>query len=337
MKAPGFWWEKPGVAATLLSPVAAVYGHVAARRLAQSGWRASVPVICVGNPTVGGAGKTPAAIAIARLLIAGGERPAFLTRGYGGRLAGAIAVSPSHSAADVGDEPLLLARVAPTIVARDRVAGTKLAIESGASVVVMDDGFQNPSVTKDFSILVIDGTRGIGNAHVLPAGPLRAPLAPQLDRANAILIVGEVTGAAPLVIEARQRGLPLFFARLAPDQAAVADLTGRKVLAFAGIGDPEKFFATLAGAGIDAPIRRGFADHHRYRAGEAAALITKARQNGLELLTTEKDLARLQGDESVAELAARARALPVTLDVRESEDFERLALTAVGRAAPKPA
>ena len=326
MQAPAFWWEKPGATAALLSPFAAIYGAVAARRLAQSGARAGVPVICVGNLTVGGAGKTPAAIAVARMLIDAGERPYFLTRGYGGSQAGPAAVAAADTAAQVGDEPLLLARVAPTIVARDRAAGARLARDSGASVIVMDDGFQNPSLAKDLSILVVDGTRGIGNARVLPAGPLRAPVEVQLDRAHAILIVGEVTGASPLVIAARARRLPLFHGRLEPDRAALAALAGSKVLAFAGIGDPEKFFATLAAAGIEAPIRRAFADHHRYRTEEAAALIGEAERSALSLLTTEKDLARMQGDAALKDLAARTRALPVSLTVAEIEDFKTLLL-----------
>jgi tetraacyldisaccharide 4'-kinase len=326
MRAPGFWWRKPGVAAAQLSPFAALYGNIAARRLARPGIRVGIPVICVGNPTVGGAGKTPTAIAIARLLIAAGERPMFLTRGYGGLLAGPVAVEPTHNAAAVGDEPPLLARIAPTIVAHDRVAGARYAIEAGASVIVMDDGFQNPSLAKDLSILVIDGARGIGNREVLPAGPLRAPLGPQFERANAILIVGEaIDTTLPAVT------LPLFHARLEPDPTTIAELTGRKVLAFAGIGDPEKFFATLAAAGIDAPIRRTFPDHHRYSVAEASALITQADRGSLQLLTTEKDLARLKGDASVADLAAHARALPVTLSVAEIESFGRLVHDAAAR------
>lgn len=329
MKAPSFWWTKPGVAAALLSPVAAIYGAIAARRLAQAGTRPDIPVICVGNPTVGGAGKTPAAIAVARLLIDAGEKPALLTRGYGGALAGPVSVQAHHTAAQVGDEPLLLARVAPTVVARDRVAGARHAQESGAGVIAMDDGFQNPSLAKDLSILVIDGTRGIGNARVLPAGPLRAPLDAQLARAHALLIVGEMTGAAPLVIAARARGLPVFHARLEPDPAVVAALAGAKVLAFAGIGNPAKFFATVAEAGIEARIHRSFGDHHCYRADEAATLLEEADRNGLMLLTTEKDLARMQGDAGLAKLAARSRALPVTLKVSEADDFRRLLLGAI--------
>ncbi|TMI99922.1 MAG: tetraacyldisaccharide 4'-kinase [Alphaproteobacteria bacterium] len=328
MQAPAFWWRKPGARAALLSPLAAIYGAVAARQFKQPGAHAGAPVICVGNPTVGGAGKTPTAIAIARMLIAAGENPVFLTRGYGGALAGPIIVQPQHTAADVGDEPLLLARIAPTVVARDRVAGARLATAKCASIIVMDDGFQNPSLAKKLSILVIDGTRGIGNGRVIPAGPLRAPLDAQLDRAHAILIVGDVTGAAPLVIAARSRRLPLFHARLTPDPATVAELASTKVLAFAGIGDPVKFFATLAEAGLEAPIRRAFGDHHRYRADEATALLNEAERNRLTLLTTEKDLARMQGDASLATLAARARALPVDLRITEDEDFRSFLLGA---------
>ena len=321
MKAPGFWWREPGIAAALLAPFATIYGAVAARRLTQAGARAEIPVICVGNPTVGGAGKTPTAIAIARLLIAAGERPMFLTRGYGGRLAGPVMVEPTHSAAQVGDEPLLLARVAPAVVAEERVSGARFAKAHGASVIVMDDGFQNPALTKDLAILVVDA-RGIGNGRVVPAGPLRAPLEPQLARAAALLVVG--AGAPAVDKAARERGVAVFHGALEPDAGAVAALRGRKILAFAGIGDPEKFFATLAQAGIDAPVRRGFADHHRYSAAEARALIRAAEQDKLDLLTTEKDLARLQDDATVATLAERARALPVTMKIDETDAFAGL-------------
>jgi len=332
MKAPRFWWDKPGAMAALLSPFAAIYGAIAARRLKQAGTRAGIPVICVGNPTVGGAGKTPAAIAVARMLIEAGERPYFLTRGYGGRLAGPVLVEAGHTAVQIGDEPLLLARVASTVVAANRVAGAGLAREKGASVIVMDDGFQNPSLAKDFSILVSDGARGIGNGRVLPAGPLRAPIEPQLEHAHAILIVGKESGEAPFVIAARTRKLPLFHATLDPDAASVAALAGENALAFAGIGDPEKFFSTVASAGIDAPVTRGFSDHHRYSVKDARRLLEEAKRNKLVLLTTEKDAARIQGDAALGELAARTRALPVTLMVTESGPFRKLVLAACKRA-----
>lgn len=325
MRAPGFWWSKPGLASAVLSPLATLYGGIAERRLTQGGTRVGIPVICVGNPTVGGAGKTPAAIAIAQMLIAAGERPMFLTRGYGGQLTGPVTVASTHNATAVGDEPLLLARIAPTVVAHDRVTGAKHALAAGASVIVMDDGFQNPSLVKDLSILAIDGTRGIGNGKVLPAGPLRAPLGPQLGKANAVLVVGTVTGAVP------QTNLPLFHARLTPDPSAVAALAGKKVLAFAGIGDPEKFFATVVAAGIEAPVRRAFGDHHRYSVTEATALLREAARENLTLLTTEKDFARLAGDASVKALAERAQPLPVALTVTEDDAFRRLVLGVAGR------
>ena len=192
----------------------------------------------------------------------------------------------------------------------------------------MDDGFQNPSLAKDLSILVVD-TRGIGNGCVLPAGPLRAPLAPQLGRASAVLIVGEGTAAVERL--ARERGLPVFHGTLEPDPEAVASLRAKKVLAFAGIGDPEKFFATLRSAGIDAPVRRGFPDHHRYSERQARALVRDADKDHLQLLTTEKDLARLKDDAVAAPLAARARALPVTLKIAETDAFGRLVLGAIKR------
>jgi tetraacyldisaccharide 4'-kinase len=328
MRAPGFWWRNPGTLSTLLSPLAALYGAIAAKRLAQPGARVEIPVICVGNPTVGGAGKTPTAIAVARALIAAGEKPMFLSRGYGGRLAGPVMVEPAHTAVQVGDEPLLLARVAPTVVAEDRVAGARFAHQHGASVIVMDDGFQNPSLTKDLALLVVDG-RGVGNGCVLPAGPLRAPLEPQFARASAILIVG---GSLPAIEQvAHARGLPVFHGRLEPDAQAVASLRGKMVLAFAGIGDPEKFFATLESAGIDAPIRRSFGDHHRYSLKESRALIREAQMSKLELLTTEKDLARLKDDAMAPPLAQRARALPVTMTIAESVEFEKFLLGAVAR------
>ncbi len=223
VRAPQFWWGKKSGAADLMAPLAAVYGAVAAKRLGRSGVRIGIPVLCVGNPTVGGAGKTPTAIALARLLIAAGERPAFLSRGYGGRLAGPQLVDPArHTSIEVGDEPLLLARVAPTVAARDRRAGACVAKEIGASVIVMDDGFQNPSIEKDLSILVIDGRRGIGNGRVLPAGALRAPLGAQLDRAQAILVIGDCSGAAEVVGAAQMRALAVFHGRLEPDAKTVA-------------------------------------------------------------------------------------------------------------------
>jgi tetraacyldisaccharide 4'-kinase len=292
----------------------------------QPGARAGVPVICVGNPTVGGAGKTPAAIAIAQLLRVVGERTVFLSRGYGGRLAGPVLVDPArHGGRDVGDEPLLLARTAPTVVTRNRVRGAQAAVKAGASVIVMDDGFQNPSLAKDLSVLIVDSTRGLGNGRILPAGPLRAPITAQLERAQALVIVGAWTRAVdPIREQAGARALPVFDARLVPDTSFLTALGGGRVLAFAGIGDPAKFFATLRDAGVVVAATRSFPDHHRYTRKDAATLCEQADREGLVLVTTEKDLARMQGEDAVADLAGQAHALPVALRLYHPDGFAKL-------------
>jgi tetraacyldisaccharide 4'-kinase len=314
MREPRFWRED-GALARLLAPVAAVYGAISGARMARPGVRAPVPVICVGNLTLGGAGKTPTAIAVASVLLSEGARPFFLSRGYGGALAGPVRVTPQHRAADVGDEPLLLARVAPTIVGRERVRGAELAVAEGANVIVMDDGFQNPSLIKDCSLVVLDGERGIGNGRVFPAGPLRAPLDVQLGRASALLVVGNPSASANDVIAcAQKRGLPVLNGRLVPDPDAIAGLASKKAFAFAGIAHPEKFFVTLAAAGIATPVKRAFADHHPFTDADARDLLEQAKRDDLLLLTTEKDLARMQGDAACTELAAAAVALPVRLE-----------------------
>jgi len=330
MREPAFWWQ-PG-SGRLLGPLGAIYGAAAALRMRFSGRSVGIPVICLGNLTVGGAGKTPAALAVGRLLLAAHERPFFLTRGYGGRLPGPLRVDPAvHTAAAVGDEPLLLAQLAPTIVARDRVAGAEAARRGGASVVVMDDGFQNPALSKELSILLIDGRRGIGNGRAIPAGPLRAPLRTQIARAHALVVVGEPDGAKAVVERARRRGVAIFHGRFEPDRQTVAALGGRKVLAFAGIGDPEKFFATLTDAGITLAERASFPDHHRYTATEAQALTARADAANLVLITTEKDHARFTGAPHLSLLAARASVLPVRLVIKETDAFRDLVLNAARR------
>jgi tetraacyldisaccharide 4'-kinase len=330
MREPAFWWQ-PGSGA-LLSPLGGIYGIVAALRMESTGRSAGVPVICVGNFTVGGAGKTPAALAVGRLLLAAHQRLFFLSRGYGGRLAGPVRVDPAvHTAAAVGDEPLLLARLAPTIVARDRVAGAAVARRSGASVIVMDDGFQNPALSKDLAILLVDGRRAVGNGRVIPAGPLRAPLETQLKHAHAVVFVGSSDNTAAIMERARRHNAAIYHARLEPDPDTVAALKGRNVLAFAGIGDPEKFFVTLAEAGISVAERVRFADHHRYTAAEARGLLARADADNLMLLTTEKDLVRLSGKRRLAALAARTNPLPVQLVIEEADAFRDMVLKVLSR------
>jgi tetraacyldisaccharide 4'-kinase len=325
MREPAFWWRKPGLLSGLLTPAAACYGAIAARRMAKAGAHAAVPVLCVGNFTHGGAGKTPTALWLAKMLEYAGEKPFCLSRGYGGSLAGPQRVDPKlDGAAQVGDEALLLARVAPTIVAHDRVAGAEAARVAGATIVVMDDGLQNASLVKDFTLAVIDGRRGIGNGRVFPAGPLRAPLAAQLARADALLIIGD---GDPGI----KSDLSVFHGRLIADAAAVTALKARPVLAFAGIGDPEKFFVTAEAAGITVAQRTPFPDHHRFTAEEAAGLIMQAEHGGLALLTTEKDRARMTGEPLLAALAAKTHVLPVTLVIEEADALRRLVLGKVRR------
>jgi tetraacyldisaccharide 4'-kinase len=278
---------------------------------------------------MGGAGKTPATLAVGRLLLAEHKLPFFLTRGYAGRLAGPVRVDPAiHNAADVGDEPLLLAKLAPTIVARDRLAGARAARRDGANVIVMDDGFQNPSLAKDLAILVVDGRRAIGNGRVFPAGPLRAPLPVQIAHAQAVLVVGPpAEGMASVLEHARRHGVAIFRGRLEPDRADLDVIAQRRVLAFAGIADPEKFYLTLREAGVVVAEHASFPDHHRYTAADARDLIARADAANLALLTTEKDYARFAGNELLAELAAGSSVLRVQLKVEEETEFRRLVLS----------
>lgn len=329
-RAPAFWQTGGGLS-DLLRPVAAVWGAIAAARMVRSpSARAAVPVVAIGNFTAGGAGKTPTTATLVELTRRLGFRPAVLTRGYGGREAGPLLVdSDRHGAADVGDEALLHARRAPTIVARDRAAGLALLKDCGADLVLLDDGFQNPALAKDLSLVVVDRGQGIGNGRVLPAGPLRVPLAVQLDRASALVTVGsgeaDAPGLAGLLAEADRRGLPVFGARLVPRDAAA--LAGRRVLAWAGIGRPAKFAATLAAAGAEVVDLVGFGDHQMLSEADAAALI--ARAGGLDLVTTEKDIVRLGGATSPAlrRLAEASRVVAVDLVF----DDEAAVLTNLGR------
>ena len=303
MKAPAFWWQ-PSVSplAAALWPVGAVVGRIAARRMRQKpAVRLAIPVICIGNPTVGGAGKTPVALAVAALLSASGRRPVFLTRGYRGRLPGPVVVAAEHTAADVGDEALLLADIAPTVVSRDRGAGGRLAATLG-DVVVMDDGFQNPRLAKDFAVLVVDAAVGIGNGLVTPAGPLRASFAAHLPTADALaLTLGSETGGPVAALP--PSSLAAHMVRLVPH--ASRPLDGVAVLAFAGIGRPEKFFAGLAALGAVVTERHAFGDHAPYDEETAERLLTRAATKGLRLVSTAKDIKRLSaGGEAAGRLAA---------------------------------
>ncbi|MBR0841917.1 tetraacyldisaccharide 4'-kinase [Bradyrhizobium liaoningense] len=296
MREPAFWYRPRSPKSHLLSPLGALYGAITARRMARKGFDAGIPVICVGNYHVGGAGKTPTVLALTKLLRELGETPVVLSRGYGGRLEGPVMVDRArHTASDVGDEPLMMAREVPVAVARDRVDGVALAKSQGATVILMDDGFQNPQLFKDASLIVIDSERGLGNGKVFPAGPLRAPLKAQLARTDALVLIGDGRAANDVAAELAKRDKPELRARLKPNAASLAQLLGKRVFAFAGIGDPGRFFRTLRASGIEIVRTRAFADHHMFSHDEIAALVAEAQREQLTLVTTEKDLARLRG------------------------------------------
>jgi tetraacyldisaccharide 4'-kinase len=263
-------------------------------------------------------------MAIARLLLAAGEHVAFLSRGYGRTSrAEPLFVDPSvHSARIVGDEPLLLARVAPCFVGADRVAAARAAIEAGAGVLVMDDGLQNPGLAKDCAFAVVDAEARFGNGLCAPAGPLRAPLAAQLPFVDALIAIGGGDSVDSLAEAAR--GKPILRARLRPDAVVASELIGRSVLAFAGIARPEKFLATLAEIGARVAATRLFADHHAFTSREIEALLARAAARNLILVTTEKDQARI-----APEYANEMVALPVTLKFDQPEAVRRLLAAAV--------
>jgi tetraacyldisaccharide 4'-kinase len=303
-------------------PLGALYGLVAGWRLQSKGFDAGIPVVCVGNYHAGGAGKTPTVLALTRLLRDLGESPVVLSRGYGGKWRGPVRVDPErHVAANVGDEPLMLALTVPVVIARDRVGGVALARSQGASVILMDDGFQNPAIAKDASLIVIDGDRGLGNGKVFPAGPLRAPLPPQLVRTDALIVIGNGSAARAVATAIADAAKLVLSAHLKPDGASLQALGGKRVLAFAGIGDPGRFFRTLRGAGVDVARERVFADHHPFSPDEIEALIAEAGRDGLKLVTTEKDLARLRGGAWDQSPARDIVAFKVTL---EFDDAARL-------------
>ncbi len=312
--APEFWARPGGLASRLLEPLGWAHGAAgAARRALARPYHAAVPVLCVGNLVAGGAGKTPVALSLARLLAARGARPHILTRGYGGTVFGPTAVDPArHDAAQVGDEALLLAEAAPTWVARDRAAGARAAAAAGAGLIIMDDGFQNPGLHQDLALLVIDGAYGFGNGRIIPAGPLREPLARALARTAAVVLMG----ADEAAVAAQLGTTPVLRANLVP---VAGTARGDAVVAFAGIGRPEKFFGTLAGVGCRIVARHAFPDHHRYDAAELARLAAAADAAGARLVTTAKDAVRLP-----PEWRARITILPV--EVRWQDEAALAAL-----------
>lgn len=287
MKTPGFWYKESALS-RLLQPVSLLYDIISTLKRAQAkpaGF--PIPVICVGNLTAGGSGKTPVALYIGKLLKNKNAGAFFVSRGYGGKLKGPVLVNPKkHTSSEVGDEPLLLAEVLPTVIAKDRVAGIRLAISKGAKAVVLDDGFQNPSVIKTLSLLVIDGERVFGNGMLIPAGPLRERPEAGFKRAHAIIVLNRSTRVPPLPADR-----PVFNARTVAQNTEA--LKGRKVIAFCGIAHPDKLFGTVAGAGANIVETIAFPDHHPYSPIDVKKLLFKSYIEEAVLITTSKDVVRL--------------------------------------------
>lgn len=296
VKAPDFWQKDKSLRAKLLAPFGFLFSLLGMSRFKRARpYRSKVPVICIGNLVMGGVGKTPLAVSVAEYFKMNGRRPVFLTRGYGGGLKSALINADGvYTAKDTGDEAQILARVAPVVVSADRKKGAVVAEKTGADVIIMDDGFQNPQLAKDLSFAVFDGHYGFGNGKVFPAGPLREKPEQGLARADACLIVGEDTSGIREKVAELFPDLPCLSVHIEQDKRVLDTLNGRKVFAFAGIGYPAKFFRMLSGNGVDVVGTKAFSDHHPYTENDIEALLKTAEAKGADIvLTTSKDGVRL--------------------------------------------
>ena len=329
MRAPEFWGgDGSGLLPLLLSPIAALYGAATARRMTQPGWRAPVPVICCGNATAGGAGKTTVALDLGQRLANRGVAVHFLLRGYGGRLKGPVQVDPvAHDSQAVGDEALLLAAERPAWISADRGVGARAAVAAGAQTIILDDGLQNPTLEKDLSLLIIDGTFGFGNNRIIPAGPLREPVAAAAARCRAAVIVGEDETDAAALLPPR---MPVLRAHLRPGPEA-AMLAGQPVHAFCGIANPKKFFATLQEAGAVVAGRSAFADHYPFDAGDMRDILAEAETLRAIPVTTRKDFVRIP-----PAFRSRVTVVTIRLEWEDTAAIEAL-LDPLAQRVPVPA
>jgi len=292
MKAPKFWYKKDSRLAKILNPLGRIYGWSVARRFKRvKPYQAAVPVICVGNLSVGGTGKTPVCLALGKMMKEMKIPFYYLNHGYKSKKKGVLVNAQKMTALEVGDEAMLLAAEAPTVVDNHRARGAQVAERAGAKALIMDDGFQNPSLIKTISFVVVDGHTGFGNGRLIPAGPLRETVERGLLRADAVIISGSDDTGVTDTVRAYAPDMPILTGHFKPDEKVIQKLQGQKVMAFAGIGRPEKFFDMLVGCGILVAKKTVFPDHYDYTRFDLESLISEA--GGLPLVTTTKDFVKV--------------------------------------------
>lgn len=329
-EAPPFWWKRNSWQGYALSPVSYIFGKLAAKRMKLgTAKRVNVPVICVGNFVVGGGGKTPTVHMLAKHIISKGYKVGILSRGHGGAITSETVVDlDKHNAHDVGDEALMHAEITTTVVSPNRVNGAKLLVSKKCTLIIMDDGFQNPSLHKDFSLVLADAKRGLGNGFAMPGGPMRVSFKDQLQHTDAVLITGKGDAALEVVRKSARAGKPVFESHIKIEgKSAFKD---ERYLAYAGIADPEKFFLTLEDISTKVIEKRAFGDHHVFTEEECANLIDRSKNEKLQLVTTQKDASRLKGmGEAQDKLLELSQVVKITLISENPSMPDRILDTAV--------